>query len=66
MNLLGWYDSKNESGGGTNQDIRELIVDRYDNGKPVYRDTRPVQKYYKSDSNGEYLYRFNPQYHPSY
>ena len=66
MDLIGWYNSNDESGGGSHQDVRELIVERYENGAPVYRDDRPVHRYYKPDNNGAYLYKFDPQYHPSY
>merc|ERR1712228_160190 len=47
MSLLGWYKTTDESGGGSHQDVRELTVDRLKNGKPVYRDEREVQRYYK-------------------
>jgi len=70
MGGLGWYETAEnaaESGGGSNGDIIELTVDRYEDGKAIYKDNfRNVQKYYDPDSNGAYLYRFNPQYHPSY
>ena len=67
MNLLGWYKTSDESGGGSHQDVRELVVDGMKGGKPVYRDERPVQRYYRSDATTQgYLYKFKPQFHPKY
>ena len=66
MERLGWYNTDDESGGGSNQDVRELVVESYNNGVPQYRDDRTVQRYYQPDNNGAYLYKFDPQYHPSY
>ena len=66
MENLGWYRTEDESGGGTNTDVRELIVDRWEGDQPIYRDPRTVQKYYSKQSDGEYLHRFVPQYDPVY
>ena len=66
MSGLGWYKTNDESGGGSTKDVIELTVDRIENGKPVYRDNRTVQKYYQEDDNGKFLNKFTPQYKPSY
>merc|ERR1711920_651021 len=54
MNLLGWYDTNDNTGGSTNgKDIpdefggvHELTVDRIVSGVPQYKNERPVKKYY--------------------
>ena len=74
MNLLGWYDTNDNTGGSSNMKatpdkyggIHELVYDGPDeNGIDQYTNERPVQKYYKK-KNGRYLNGFTPQYHPSY
>ena len=35
-------------------------------GNYVYRDERTIQKYYKKDEDGNYLKKFEAQYHPAY
>lgn len=58
MNLLGWYDTKDNTGGS----LKELRVDGTDaNGEYVYSDDRPVQKYY-TKTNGNYPTAFKPEY----
>ena len=68
MNLMGWYKTEDETGGGTNYNSEtELIVHHVDNeGNYVYRDERTVQKYYKKNAKGNYLKAFEAQYHPAY
>ena len=58
MNLLGWYDSQDETGGN----IKELWYTGDDeHGNPVYKDDRTVQKYY-NPIKGHYLKAFKPEY----
>ena len=66
MDRLGWYHTIDESGGGSNQDVRELVVESYINDVPQYRDDRNVQRYYQRDNTDDYLFKFDPQYHPVY
>lgn len=66
MDRLGWYHTIDESGGGSNQDVRELVVESYINDVPQYRDDRNVQRYYQRDNTDGYLFKFDPQYHPVY
>jgi hypothetical protein len=66
MNLMGWLKSEDNTGGGSHSSVQELVVDEQKNGSVVYKDERKLQKYYESNSNGEYLYKFSPQYNPKY
>ena len=74
MNLLGWYDTNDLTGGSTNVKsppdefggIHELVFAGTDDaGNNRYINKRPVQKYYQK-KNGNYLPGFAPQYHPTY
>ena len=58
MNLLGWYDSRDNSG-GTLQEL--LVKGTKPNGEFVYEDDRPLQKYYRQHK-GKYLTAFKPEY----
>ena len=53
MDLLGFYDSKDQTG-GQNTWLKK-------NGD-TFTDDREVQKYYKTNQSGAYLYAFTPQY----
>ena len=53
MDLLGFYDSKDQTG-GQNTWLKK-------NGNNNFNDDRKVQKYYKKKA-GEFLYAFKPQY----
>jgi len=58
MNLIGWYDTNDNSGG----QIIELRFDGNDEfGNPIYFDDRKVQKYYQK-TDGEFLRAFTPEY----
>ena len=58
MDLLGWYDTKDKSGGS----LKELVVEGTDErGEYSYSDERKVQKYYIT-KNGHYPTAFKPQY----
>ena len=66
MDLLGWYDTNDGTGGSTNGKavpdafggVHELTV--APGGR--YVNERPVQKYYVKQKNGRYLKGFEPQY----
>jgi len=74
MNLIGWYDTNDATGGSTNtksiggrlSGVHELtFLGNGSDGKPKYRNDRPVHKYYRKHK-GKYLNGFQPQYHPKY
>ena len=54
MDLLGYYASADQTG-GQNTWLKK-------NGNDNFTDDRQVQKYYKSNQSGAYLYAFTPQY----
>ena len=55
MDLIGWYDTKDQSGG------QNSWLKKTGNATSGYIDDRNVQKYYKK-SNGKWLFAFNPKY----
>ena len=59
MDLLGWYDTRDNSGGS----LKELVVEgRDERGDYIYSDDRRVQKYYTRPVGGNYPTYFRPQY----
>ena len=59
MNLLGYYDEPNRGG-----DLKELtyLGDDPVTKEPIYRDDRPVRKYYQADKNKKFLNAFVPEF----
>jgi len=58
MDLLGWFDSQDQSGGN----MKELVFEGTDNDdNPIYSDNRRKQKYYRKNS-GKWLNAFEPEY----
>ena len=58
MNLLGWYDTQDESGG---QNLQLKKSDPNCTDSCSYTDDRTVQKYYKK-KDGNWLFAFAPKY----
>ena len=52
MDLLGWYDSKDQTGGN----IKELVFDGVDeNGEAKYSDERRPHRYYRKKNGKIFL-----------
>ena len=58
MNLLGWYDTQDESGG---QNLQLKKNDPNCTDSCTYTDDRTVQKYYQK-KDGNWLFAFAPKY----
>ena len=58
MDLVGWYDSDDQSGGN----VKELVVESFEeDGTAVYSDERTPKKYYTTH-NDKWLTAFEPKY----
>ena len=55
MDLIGWYNTENQSG-GQNMWLKKT------NESDVYEDDREVMKYYKKNDQNKWLFAYDPQY----
>ena len=54
------FNQVSDNRGGDLKELTYLGDD--ENGKPIYDDERQVRKYYRTKENGEFLFRFKPEY----
>ena len=58
MNLMGYYNTNDNTGGSNQKSEHKLVFTGEVDGKKTYRDDRPVMKYYSEP----FLKAFEPNY----